>query len=757
MSKNNIIFAIIILFSSIFIGTTSSFASTTNENVKITNISTSSSEVKDGEKVAITVGFSGNGNVKPGDKLTISLPQPSSSSGGLHGIRTTIPISATAPDGSTIADAATAEVNGYTVTITFNDGITQLTNGFSGTFTFQAIAEKGSTISGIDGKVDISKDWGTNVQGPSIVITTSTNNSSSSNSGVNSGNQSSQPVTPPDTTVAGLTKGGYQGTDGNLNWSVYGTVSANAQGPIVITDTPSPSVPIDWNSWRFYLTDAQGNKFVYTVNELEQHGINVDKNQPTGGFTVTDPNGTLAGTKWAISYRCMLENPETGASYDNGAEMAYGNENFTDKANITIQQHGQGEIIGYSSGKLTLLKEDADSHTLLAGAKFELTNTTSGKTMTATSDAEGKIAFDNLLDGKYVLKEVQAPDGYELSDKQYQFTIQQGKMIDSDLPTDNIVSNVKIPVSSSSSSSESNSTSSEVPSSSSESSSASSEVPSSSSESSSASSEVPSSSSESSSISSEVPSSSSESNSTSSEVSSSSSESNSTSSEVPSSSSESSSISSEVPSSSSESNSTSSEVSSSSSESNNASSEISSSNTSVKHVSSSLNSESSSLSIELSSSNASSESSASKVSSSSSSIDRVPAVVTTSSSSSAKTVEETSSSEVNAKSVTSEISSNKMNSKNESKVNDVNGEKASVATNNSENSVSETTVSSNEHGAIGVANGSSSTSEAKNGTSQNKGKNQVLPQTGEMNTSSIVVIGMVLLALAGSAIIFKRH
>lgn len=687
MSKNNIIFAIIILFSSIFIGTTSSFASTTNENVKITNISTSSSEVKDGEKVAITVGFSGNGNVKPGDKLTISLPQPSSSSGGLHGIRTTIPISATAPDGSTIADAATAEVNGYTVTITFNDGITQLTNGFSGTFTFQAIAEKGSTISGTDGKVDISKDWGTNVQGPSIVITTSTNNSSSSNSGVNSGNQSSQPVTPPDTTVAGLTKGGYQGTDGNLNWSVYGTVSANAQGPVVITDTPSPSVPIDWNSWRFYLTDAQGNKFVYTVNELEQHGINVDKNQPTGGFTVTDPNGTLAGTKWAISYRCMLENPETGASYDNGAEMAYGNENFTDKANITIQQHGQGEIIGYSSGKLTLLKEDADSHTLLAGAKFELTNTTSGKTMTATSDAEGKIAFDNLLDGKYVLKEVQAPDGYELSDKQYQFTIQQGKMIDSDLPTDNIVSNVKIPVSSSSSSSESSSISSEVPSSSSESSSASSEVPSSSSESSS----------------------------------------------------------------------TSSEVSSSSSESNNASSEISSSNTSVKHVSSSLNSESSSLSTELSSSNASSENSASKVSSSSSSIDRVPAVVTTSSSSSAKTVEETSSSEVNAKSVTSEISSNKMNSKNESKVNDVNGKKASVATNNSENAVSETTVSSNEHGAIGVANGSSSTSEAKNGTSQNKGKNQVLPQTGEMNTSSIVVIGMVLLALAGSAIIFKRH
>nr|WP_321315359.1 SpaA isopeptide-forming pilin-related protein [uncultured Ligilactobacillus sp.] len=743
MSKNNIIFAIIILFSSIFIGTTSSFASTTNENVKITNIITSSSEVKDGEKVAITVGFSGNGNVKPGDKLTISLPQPSSSSGGLHGIRTTIPISATAPDGSTIADAATAEVNGYTVTITFNDGITQLTNGFSGTFTFQAIAEKGSTISGTDGKVDISKDWGTNVQGPSIVITTSTNNSSSSNSGVNSGNQSSQPVTPPDTTVAGLTKGGYQGTDGNLNWSVYGTVSANAQGPIVITDTPSPSVPIDWNSWRFYLTDAQGNKFVYTVNELEQHGINVDKNQPTGGFTVTDPNGTLAGTKWAISYRCMLENPETGASYDNGAEMAYGNENFTDKANITIQQHGQGEIIGYSSGKLTLLKEDADSHTLLAGAKFELTNTTSGKTMTATSDAEGKIAFDNLLDGKYVLKEVQAPDGYELSDKQYQFTIQQGKMIDSDLPTDNIVSNVKIPVSSSSSSSESSSTSSEVPSSSSESNNASSEVSSSSSESSSASSEVPSSSSES--------------NSTSSEVSSSSSESNSTSSEVPSSSSESSSASSEVPSSSSKSNSTSSEVPSSSSESNNASSEISSSNTSVKYVSSSLNSESSSLSTELSSSNASSESSASKVSSSSSSIDRVPAVVTTSSSSSAKTVEETSSSEVNAKSVTSEISSNKMNSKNESKVNDVNGKKASVATNNSENAVSETTVSSNEHGAIGVANGSSSTSEAKNGTSQNKGKNQVLPQTGEMNTSSIVVIGMVLLALAGSAIIFKRH
>lgn len=101
-------------------------------------------------------------------------------------------------------------------------------------------------------------------------------------------------------------------------------------------------------------------------------------------------------------------------------------------------------------------------------------------------------------------------------------------------------------------------------------------------------------------------------------------------------------------------------------------------------------------------------------------------------------------SEENTKSITSENSSNKMNLKSGSNV--------------KENSNTGTTInsSSNEVDIIGVTNDSSS-NQGQSKNVQNKSKDQELPQTGEMDTSLITIIGMILLAITGSVIIFKRH
>ena len=47
--------------------------------------------------------------------------------------------------------------------------------------------------------------------------------------------------------------------------------------------------------------------------------------------------------------------------------------------------------------------------------------------MTATSDSKGNFAFDKIAYGKYVVKEIKAPDGYKLSDKTYDVTISKDK------------------------------------------------------------------------------------------------------------------------------------------------------------------------------------------------------------------------------------------------------------------------------------------------------------------------------------------
>lgn len=47
--------------------------------------------------------------------------------------------------------------------------------------------------------------------------------------------------------------------------------------------------------------------------------------------------------------------------------------------------------------------------------------------MTATSDSKGNFVFDKIAYGKYVVKEIKAPDGYKLSDKTYDVTISKDK------------------------------------------------------------------------------------------------------------------------------------------------------------------------------------------------------------------------------------------------------------------------------------------------------------------------------------------
>ncbi|WP_442868102.1 SpaA isopeptide-forming pilin-related protein [Bacillus cereus group sp. TH150LC] len=97
-------------------------------------------------------------------------------------------------------------------------------------------------------------------------------------------------------------------------------------------------------------------------------------------------------------------------------------------ANEVVKQEVLNEKVKEEiKGQLEITKVDAnDTNKTLAGAVFEIWKDGT-KIDTLTSDANGKATSKELDPGDYILKEVQAPEGYELSDKEIEFTISNQK------------------------------------------------------------------------------------------------------------------------------------------------------------------------------------------------------------------------------------------------------------------------------------------------------------------------------------------
>ncbi|WP_141531443.1 MSCRAMM family protein [Bacillus cereus] len=65
-------------------------------------------------------------------------------------------------------------------------------------------------------------------------------------------------------------------------------------------------------------------------------------------------------------------------------------------------------------GSLQVIKKDAESETVLAGAEFKLKNEAGQVVGEAkTTNKEGVVKFENLVPGKYTLEETKAPEGYK--------------------------------------------------------------------------------------------------------------------------------------------------------------------------------------------------------------------------------------------------------------------------------------------------------------------------------------------------------
>ena len=684
--------SIAILITSLFSSTATVLATTPRSgvaagDVQVTGVTVNKNDVKAGQKVNVGITFEGGQNVQPGKTITIDLPQNTTNLAGLHGVTGTINIDGTY-NGQTVKDVATATISADKVTIKFNQSVTQLPNGFTGNFHFDAEAEAAQNSS--DQKQPVTID----INGHTVVINVE-HNTTPVGPGVSS-------LTPVDVSKVYINKGGYFGKDGKINWGIDGTTPAPISSDVTITDTPSGNIkaPINPSSWTIRVTAADGLSQLFTLQQAKDElraKITFDQN---GGFTAVFPADVLENTKWHIQYQAVpTKTPTNGDSFDNHAQIKYDQiVKDTDKT-VQYKQNMGGAIAGFDSGKLTIEKQDGNTKVLLPGAQFTLYKD-GAVVSTQTTDKSGKAVFNNLTDGNYTLKETKAPAGYQLSNKEYHFTISKGQLTNSDLPKSFILPNYKMASSSSAASSSSKASSK-------------------------TSSAVKSSSKASSKTSSAVKSSSKASSKTSSAVKSSSKASSKTSSAVKSSSKASSKKSSSVKSSSVESSSKkSSSVESSSKKNTEKSSSVESSSKKNTEKSSSVES----------SSKKNTEKSSSVVPSSKKNTEKSSSVVSSSTNGSAK--------ESSASGHKQELSSVSNGKEGQSS----NGHKAGVVVTNNNNGKGNNT-------GNGQGNGNGSGNGNGNGSSYGSG----LPQTGETQLTISLIAGVAILAgVAGAAVLNKK-
>ncbi len=130
----------------------------------------------------------------------------------------------------------------------------------------------------------------------------------------------------------------------------------------------------------------------------------------------TDANGKLSFTGLKLgSYTCKEFQAPTGYELDETAFPVTLNQNEQ-----VLKVARENKLI---TGSIEILKVDADTKQPLAGVTYRLFDSAGNKIVDGTTDANGKLIFDNLKPGSYSYQEISTVDGYQLDDTKYDFSL----------------------------------------------------------------------------------------------------------------------------------------------------------------------------------------------------------------------------------------------------------------------------------------------------------------------------------------------
>ena len=206
----------------------------------------------------------------------------------------------------------------------------------------------------------------------------------------------------------------YTGTE--VYFKITGTVPSyskqydNESLTYVLTDTVSDGLTLDANLQQELQDQVGADNATVTVNS---NVITIDY---TREFILNHGGENVEVTYSAtVNGKASNFDPAT-----NKVTVTYSNSPSTSTT-------GKEDITKHYTFDLenAMVKVDSDNQEqTLTGAEFTLTNTEdTSKVIEGSTDENGNIVFEGLDAGTYTLKETKAPDGYQLSGKEYTVTI----------------------------------------------------------------------------------------------------------------------------------------------------------------------------------------------------------------------------------------------------------------------------------------------------------------------------------------------
>ena len=224
-----------------------------------------------------------------------------------------------------------------------------------------------------------------------------------------------------------VSKSGVQNDDA-IDWTIYINRGQSYIKNAIIYDEPTPNQIILADSFHLYkATAATDGSLSQTTELVKGEDYTLELASDGSGQFVLKFAKPIENQAYILKYSSLIHAANGEIVSNNvkfeGDGITVG-ELTTNKEIIIRSSSGSGSGRGIV-GNLEIVKLDKeDGKKYLKGAVFELSDV-KGKqvTLKVTTDEDGKAIFSKLLYGKYILKEITAPEGYVLDQTQINVTI----------------------------------------------------------------------------------------------------------------------------------------------------------------------------------------------------------------------------------------------------------------------------------------------------------------------------------------------